>query len=58
VFSLLPPLRDWSRVAAGKPPRSSARYAYELILLSEGGEFRDAVENGAYASAIGDGIVG
>lgn len=57
VFSLLPPLREWDRVAAGMPPTAPGRYAYELVLSGDSGEFRDAVENGAFERAVSDGWV-
>ena len=58
VFSLLPPLGEWDRVAAGEPPASPGRYAYELILTGDTGEFRDAVENGEFERAVAEGRVG
>jgi hypothetical protein len=57
VFSLLPPLREWDRVAAGVPFAEPGRYAYELVLTGDSGEFRDAVENGAYEQAVREGWV-
>lgn len=58
VFSLLPPPREWDEVAAGVSPVASGQYAYELILSGDSGEFRDAVENGAYERAVSEGRVG
>ena len=57
VFSLLPPLAEWDRVAAGGRPTTPGCYAYELILTGDTGEFRDAVENGAFEQALGEGWV-
>lgn len=58
VFSLLPPLREWDRVAAGGRPAAAAGYPYELILTADAGAFHDAVENGAFDRAVAEGRVG
>jgi hypothetical protein len=61
LFTLLPQLRDWAKVFAGKAgPEEWGLYPYELVLTPGkgcGAEFHDAAENGTFDRVIAEGRV-